>query len=99
MRHTIYAVAMMHVGKLQLPSFWCGQDLVRSGADDVKTATLETIGNLAFARANKVSFLHTAGLLSWLSRLAKGQVGGVSQKSVQVTATRALAILGAALEP
>ena len=67
---------------------------MRSGADDVKTATLETIGNLAFARANKVTFLHTAGLLTWLSRLARGQVGGVSQRSVQVTAIRALAILG-----
>lgn len=75
------------------------QELVRSGADDVKTATLETIGNLAFAHANKVSFLHTAGLLAWLSRLAKGQVGGVSQKGVQVAAIRALAILGSFLKP
>lgn len=70
------------------------QDLARSGADDVKTAALETIGNLAFARENKVTFLHTPGLLAWLNRLARGQVGGVSQKGVQITATRALAVLG-----
>ena len=70
------------------------QELVRTGADDVKTATLETIGNLAFARPNKVTFLQSPGLVSWLSSLARDQVGGVSQKSVQVTATRALAILG-----
>lgn len=68
--------------------------MARSGADDVKMAALETIGNLAFARENKVTFLHTPGLLSWLNRLARGQVGGVSQKGVQITATRALAVLG-----
>jgi hypothetical protein len=67
---------------------------VRSGADEVKTKSLETIGNLAFARENKVTFLHTPELLSWLIRLAKGQVGGVLQKAVQIMATRALAILG-----
>lgn len=60
----------------------------------MKTASLETIGNLAFARANKVTFLHTEGLLGWLTRLARGQVSGVSQRSVRVTAIRALAILG-----
>jgi hypothetical protein len=70
------------------------QALVRSGADDVKTKSLETIGNLAFARENKVTFLHTPELLSWLIRLARGQVGGVLQKAVQITAIRALAILG-----
>ena len=57
-------------------------------------AALETIGNLAFARENKVTFLHTPGLLSWLNRLALGQVGSVSQKGVQITAIRALAVLG-----
>lgn len=75
------------------------QDLARSGADDVKTAALETIGNLAFARENKVVFLQTPGLLSWLNRLARGQVGGVSQKAVQITAIRALAVLGESYHP
>jgi len=70
------------------------QALVRSGADDVKTKSLETIGNLAFARENKVTFLHTPELQSWLVRLARGQVGGVLQKAVQITAIRVLAILG-----
>lgn len=72
---------------------------MRSGADEVKTATLETIGNLAFARPNKVTFLQSPGLVSWLSGLARGQVGGVSQKSVRVTATRTLAILGELSQP
>lgn len=67
---------------------------MRSGADEVKTATLEAIGNLAFARPNKIIFLQSQGLISWLSGLARGQVGGVSQKGVRITAIRALAILG-----
>ena len=46
---------------------------MRSGADDVKRGALETIGNLAFARRNRATLLGTAGLLTWLSRLAQGQ--------------------------
>lgn len=72
------------------------QDLIRSGADDVKTAALETLGNLAFVRENKVTFLHSPGLLSWLNSLARGQVGSVSQRGVQTAATRVLAVLGGA---
>ncbi|BDA47659.1 probable calcium-independent phospholipase A2-gamma at C-terminar half [Coccomyxa sp. Obi] len=69
------------------------QELVRSGADDVKTAALETLGNLAFCRDNRSVVLAAPGLRDWLARLAQDKVGGV-QRRVGVAATRALAILG-----
>ena len=47
---------------------------VRSGADDVKAAALETMGNLAFARPNRVVLLACEGLREWLARLAEAQV-------------------------
>ena len=47
---------------------------VRSGADDVKAAALETLGNLAFARPNRVVLLACEGLREWLARLAEAQV-------------------------
>ncbi|EIE23713.1 hypothetical protein COCSUDRAFT_41874 [Coccomyxa subellipsoidea C-169] len=68
------------------------QELVRSGADDVKTAALETLGNLAFCRDNRAAVLGAPGLRDWLARLAQDKVGGV-QRRVGVAATRALAIL------
>lgn len=46
---------------------------VRSGADDVKAAALETMGNLAFARPNRVVLLACEGLREWLARLAEAQ--------------------------
>lgn len=50
------------------------QELVRSGADDVKTAALETLGNLAFCRDNRPVVLAAAGLRDWLARLAQDKV-------------------------
>jgi hypothetical protein len=46
---------------------------VRSGADDVRAAALETMGNLAFARPNRAVLLACEGLLDRLARLAEGQ--------------------------
>jgi hypothetical protein len=47
---------------------------VRSGADDVKTAALETLGNLAFCRDNRAAVLGAPGLRDWLARLAQDRV-------------------------
>ncbi|KAK9820032.1 hypothetical protein WJX72_005289 [[Myrmecia] bisecta] len=68
-------------------------ELIRSGADDVKAAALETLGNLAFCLANRAIFLMTPGLRPLLSRLAQSHPGEFKQR-VRITATRALAILG-----
>lgn len=51
------------------------QELVRSGADDVKTSALETLGNLAFCRGNRAAILGAEGLKDWLARLAQDKVG------------------------
>ena len=51
------------------------QDLVRSGADDVRCGALETLGNLAFCRANRPTLLAAEGLRDWLARLAQDKVG------------------------
>lgn len=48
---------------------------MRSGADDVKTAALETLGNLAFCRDNRAAVLGAPGLRDWLARLAQDKVG------------------------
>ena len=48
---------------------------MRSGADDVKTAALETLGNLAFCRDNRAAVLGAPGLRDWLARLAQDRVG------------------------
>ncbi|KAK9839624.1 hypothetical protein WJX81_001442 [Elliptochloris bilobata] len=66
---------------------------VRSGADDVKAAALETMGNLAFARPNRAVFLACEGLRDWLARLAEAQLGVVAPR-VRMAATRHLAVLG-----
>ena len=50
------------------------QDLVRSGADDVRCGALETLGNLAFCRANRPTLLAAEGLRDWLARLAQDKV-------------------------
>lgn len=47
---------------------------MRSGADDVKTAALETLGNLAFCRDNRAAVLGAPGLRDWLARLAQDRV-------------------------
>lgn len=48
---------------------------VRSGADDVKAAALETLGNLAFAQPNRAVLAACEGLRDWLARLAEVQAG------------------------
>lgn len=69
------------------------QELIRNGAHDVQAGALETLGNLAFCRPNKATFLHTTHLLSRISQLALGTMSATTAQ-VRHQAIRALAILG-----
>lgn len=72
------------------------QDMVRSHADDVKAAAMDTIGNLAFCRPNRSTLSSMPGLHDRLCLLSASQPG-VIHHSVRMAAIRSLAILGAAL--
>ncbi len=70
--------------------------MVRSHADDVKAAALETIGNLAFCKENSRTLRASPGLHDRLCLLSASQPGVIHQ-SVRMAAIRSLAILGEAL--
>lgn len=74
------------------------QELIRSAAHDVQAAALETLGNLAFCRPNRATFLHTPHLRERLAQLALGTVGAATSH-VRSAAVRALAIMGAPHPP
>ena len=69
------------------------QELVKSGAQDVQAGALETIGNLAFCRANRYLVLHTATLMQRLRQIAHSSLGTTTTLG-RHAACRALAILG-----
>ncbi|KAK9861855.1 hypothetical protein WJX84_002096 [Apatococcus fuscideae] len=68
-------------------------DMVRSHADDVKTAALDTIGNMAFCKQNSSTLRGLPGLHDRLCLLSASQPG-VIHDSVRRAAIRSLAILG-----
>lgn len=68
------------------------QELVRSGADDVKTAALETVGNLAFCRANRPAILAAPALRDWLARLAQDKVSASTAPARPVTCPAMLGV-------
>ena len=71
------------------------QDMVRSHADDVKAAAMDTIGNLAFCKPNRSTLSGLPGLHDRLCLLSASQPGVIHQ-SVRMAAIRSLAILGTA---
>ena len=68
------------------------QELIRSGADDVKSKALQTAGNLAFCRENRSLLLQAEGFKEVMVRMA--DQGAVVKHEVRMSAIRALAILG-----
>ena len=89
---------------LVAPLLWCGlvhgdrqcvcavQELIRSGADDVKSKALQAAGNLAFCRENRTLLLQAEGFKEVMVRMA--DQGAVVKHEVRMSAIRALAILG-----
>lgn len=71
----------------------CWQELVKSGAQDVQAGALETIGNLAFCRANRYLIMHTPTLMQRLGQIAHSSLGTTTTLG-RHAACRALAILG-----
>ena len=69
------------------------QELIRSGADDVKSKALQTAGNLAFCHENRHVILEAEGFREIMVRMA--DPGGVVKHETRMSAIRALAILGA----
>lgn len=82
---------------LPIPDGARSQELIRSGAHDVQAVALETVGNLAFCRPNRATFLHTPHLRERIIQLAMGEVGAATS-SVRYSAIRTLAILGESLQ-
>lgn len=68
------------------------QELIRSGADDVKSKALQTAGNLAFCHENRSLLLEAEGFKEVIIRMA--DQGAVVKHEVRMSAIRALAILG-----
>ncbi|KAL3158161.1 hypothetical protein ABBQ32_011753 [Trebouxia sp. C0010 RCD-2024] len=68
------------------------QELIRSGADDVKSKALQTAGNLAFCQENRQLILRAEGFKDIIVRMA--DQGGVVKHETRMSAIRALAILG-----
>ena len=68
------------------------QELIRSGADDVKSKALQTAGNLAFCHENRHVILEAEGFKEIMVRMA--DLGGVVKHETRMSAIRALAILG-----
>ena len=68
------------------------QELIRSGADDVKSKALQTAGNLAFCHENRSLLLQAEGFKEVMVRMA--DQGAVVKHEVRMSAIRALAILG-----
>ena len=68
------------------------QELVRSGADDVKSKALQAAGNLAFCQLNRDLILASEGFKEVMVRLADHSA--VVKHEVRMSAIRALAILG-----
>lgn len=68
------------------------QELIRSGADDVKSKALQTAGNLAFCHQNRSLLLQAEGFKEVMVRMA--DQGAVVKHEVRMSAIRALAILG-----
>lgn len=69
------------------------QELIRSGADDVKSKALQTAGNLAFCPENRMLLRKAEGMREIMLRLADNSAAMVKHE-VRVSAIRALAILG-----
>lgn len=72
------------------------QDLIRSGADDVKSKALQTAGNLAFCPENRALLRKAEGFREIVLRLADDSAAMVKHE-VRMSAIRALAILGESL--
>ena len=68
------------------------QELIRSGADDVKSKALQTAGNLAFCHENRDPILQAEGFKEIMVRMA--DQGAVVKHETRMSAIRALAILG-----
>ena len=68
------------------------QELIRSGADDVKSKALQTAGNLAFCQDNRALILQADGFRDIMTRLA--DQAAVVKQETRMSAIRALAILG-----
>lgn len=68
------------------------QELIRSGADDVKSKALQTAGNLAFCHENRSLLFQAEGFKEVMVRMA--DQGAVVKHEVRMSAIRALAILG-----
>ena len=66
---------------------------MKSGAQDVQAGALETIGNLAFCRANRYLIMHTPMLMQRLTQIAHSSMGTTTTLG-RHAACRALAILG-----
>lgn len=71
------------------------QELIRSGADDVKSKALQTAGNLAFCSENRILLRQSEGMREIMLRLADYTAATVKHE-VRASAIRALAILGEA---
>lgn len=69
------------------------QELIRSGADDVKSKALQTAGNLAFCTENRILLRQSEGMREIMLRLADYTAATVKHE-VRASAIRALAILG-----
>ena len=80
------------VGKRCVLEWAVVQELIRSGADDVKSKALQTAGNLAFCQENRQLILQAEGFKEIMVRMA--DQGGVVKHETRMSAIRALAILG-----
>ena len=69
------------------------QELLKSGAQDVQAGALETVGNLAFCKANRWRILHTPTLMERLAAIAHSSLAATTTLG-RHAACRALAILG-----
>ena len=69
------------------------QELIRGGADDVKSKALQTAGNLAFCAENRTLLRKAEGMREIMLRLADSSAAMVKHE-VRMSAIRALAILG-----